>query len=350
MSTFFVYISEKGKGNLERRVFLSIAFLLVFIPSAIRYNIGTDFLSYIYIYESLDLYKEKIEPGYYFLNLFLKIFNANPQWVIASSAFIFTSVTFLAYPKKHAWILHFCFFSMLWYFSFNGIRQALATAFCFYAIFQYLEKKYISFIVITLVGSLFHFSAIFTALVGLLALIPVNKTLKTHFIPIIFITLIGITFISMTIVMVYLEKILSFLGFTKYAAYFGSRHFIQRDFGSGAGVIAKLLFSIYVILNTKYLLRINKQFWFVIVLVFLYSVSLVLANSIIIFGRMAVTFISAPVLSAYALYSINTNRKAHLTVLSFFFLLLIMTYTKDGIGTVTSYADPKLNPFQTIFK
>lgn len=49
-STFFVWLSEKGKGNLERYFFLGLAFLLVCVPAAIRYDVGADYMSYLAIY------------------------------------------------------------------------------------------------------------------------------------------------------------------------------------------------------------------------------------------------------------------------------------------------------------
>ena len=137
---------------------------------------------------------------------------------------------------------------------------------------------------------------------------------------------------------------------TKYAGYFSSaKHFDVRDFGSGIGVLAKILFSIYVILNAKAFIQPNKNYWLLIVLVFAYAVGVVLANNIIIFGRMADTFVVAPIVAGYLLLQLPSNKKINRIVLGAFLVFLALSFIKDGMGIETSYANPKRNPYQTIF-
>ncbi len=110
-----MWASEKGRTRFDRWFLLGIAFLLVFVPAAIRYDIGTDYVNYLAIYEgtsatkTLEPYKFK-EPLFYFVNWFYQSIDAHFQWVFATFAFIFTAVAFKAYPKKNAWLLHFLFF------------------------------------------------------------------------------------------------------------------------------------------------------------------------------------------------------------------------------------------------
>lgn len=351
-STFFVWLSEKGKGNLERYFFLGLAFLLVFIPSAIRYDIGTDYVNYLEIYENaslLESYRLK-EPAFYFINFFLKNYDSHFQWMFATFSFVFTAVAFKAYPRKNAWLLHFLFFLMLWFFSFNGIRQALALSWCLLALFSFFERRYVWFVLLTLVGSTFHQSALIFTMIGVACMVPLNERIKSYIAPLAFIAFIGFTFVAMNVVLIYIEQILQLLGLTRYANYFNSaRHFIARDFGSGIGILAKILFSFYIIFNTKHFLRLNKQYWFLIVLVFAYTVSTVLANSIIIFARMADVFALAPIVSAYLLLQLPINRQIHKLALACFMGFLLLSFIKESFGVPTTYADPKRNPYQTIF-
>ncbi len=352
VSTFFVWLSEKSKGRLERYFFLGLAFVLVFLPSAIRYDIGTDYVNYLRIYEtgSYINYQFK-EPAFYFINWFLDSIDAHYQWLFAIFSFIFTTVVFKAYPGRNAWLLHFLFFSMLWFFSFNGIRQAIALSFCLLALFDFFDKRYLWFFALTIIGSLFHQSALIITVVGALALIPLPIQFKNRVAPLAFIAVIGVAFFSMSIVLVYMEQVLNLLGMTKYAGYFNNtRHFIHRDFGSGLGVLSKVLFSIYIIINAKAYLQQNKQYWLLIVLVFAYALGLVLANSIIIFGRMADVFVIAQILGIYFLWSLPRNRKINKLVIAGFIAFLILSFIKDGMGVETSYADPKRNPYQTVFE
>ena len=350
-STFFVYLSEKGRKNIDRLFLLGIAFLFVFVPSAIRYDIGVDYMAYKDIYEnSMRLSTYLKEPGFYFINWFLSKLGAHFQWLFATIALIFTAVAFKAYPRKHASLLHFLFFSSLWYFSFNGMRQAVALAWCLLALVCFIENRYSYFFTFSFIGATFHLSALFILLAGFAALIPLTPRIKSKVLPLIFVSIIIATYISMNMVLVYIEQILKILGFLRYAGYFSSvKHFIARDFGTGIGVLIKVMFSSYIIMNSKIILKTNKNYWLLICLTFLYAVGAIIASRIIIFGRMANAFVVAPILGAYVLFVLNKKKNIHRFVLALFILFLFFAFVKDGMGIETSYANPKRNPYQTIF-
>lgn len=350
-STFFVWLSEKMRYKLDRWLVLGVAFLLVFIPAAIRYDIGTDYLNYLRIYESGSYINYQFkEPAFYFINWFLDSIGAHYQWLFTVFAFIFTAVAFKAYPRKNTWLLHFLFFAMLWFFSFNGMRQAVALSWCFLALFAFFEKRYVWFFVLTLIGATFHQSALFITVAGFAALIPLGNQVKYRVAPYSFIGFIIFTYISMNVVLVYMEQILSLVGLTKYAGYFSSaKHFVARDFGSGIGVLAKVLFSVYIIWSARYYIQLNKNFWLLIVLIFAYAVGVVLADKIIIFGRMADTFIVAPIIAGYLLLQLPRNKQINRIVLGAVLIFLMLSFVKLSFGTPTSYADPKRMPYQTIF-
>src|SRR5690554_5084354 len=91
-STLFVWLSEKMRYKLDRLLVLGVAFLLVFLPSAIRYDIGTDYLNYLEIYKSGSYINYKFtEPAFYFINCFLDSIGVHFQWLFAVLAFIFTA-------------------------------------------------------------------------------------------------------------------------------------------------------------------------------------------------------------------------------------------------------------------
>lgn len=239
---------------------------------------------------------------------------------------------------------------MLWFFSFNGIRQAIALSFCLLALFNYFDKRYLWFAFLTVLASFFHQSALLITLAGVIALIPLPNFLKNKVSPLVILGVLAIALFSTSLLLSYMEQILNLIGLTKYANYFNStRHFIPRDFGTGLGVLAKVLFSIFIISNIKSFVDINKNYWLLIILIALYALGAVLANQIIIFGRMADTFVVAQILGAYLLWTLPRNKKLNRLVVSIFMLFLILSFTKDGFGIETSYADPKRNPYQTIF-
>src|SRR5690606_38932510 len=122
-----------------------------------------------------------------------------------------------------------------------------------------------------------------------------------------------------------------------------------RDFGTGLGGMAKVLFSIYIICNAKALIEENKNYWLLIGLVFAYAVGVVLADKIITFVRMADTFVVAPIIAGYLLWHMPNNKQLNRLVLGSFLAFLMLTFFKLSFGIPTSYADPKRMPYQTIF-
>lgn len=238
--------------------------------------------------------------------------------------------------------------AMLWFFSLNGIRQAIAISFCLLALFKYFNKKILWFFILTGLGSLFHKSALFISLIGILALIPIRQSLKMYLFPWIFIGFITFTFISMSIVTFYIEQILSISGLTKYASYFGSEHFSEREFGSGLGILIKVLFSIYIIINSKSILNLNKNYWCLILLVFIYTLGAILANNIIIFSRMADTFVISIIISSYVLLQIPDNIRLNKIIVILFSIFLLLSFIKTSFGIPTTYSDPMLNPYDSI--
>lgn len=347
VSTFFVYISDKGKGRLEYNLFMTIAFLIVFIPSALRYDVGTDYVNYVDIYNNIKYYTE-IEPAYYFINLALSKVNSNQQWVFIVSAFIFTITIFKTYPKKYAWVLHFVIIALLWFYSLNVTRQAIATAFCLSATFKFFDKKYKQFYILSIVGILFHFSTVLFLIVGTLSLIPISKTLKIKIIPSIFLGVIAFSFLSVSIVLANIEIILNIVGFSKYIGYFGGEYFINPERGMGLGILLQISICTYVFINAKIFIEFNKQYWLLIMLAFMYSISVILSNEILIFGRLQIVFTVAPIVIAYTLFIIPGNRQIHKLVAIIFILFSFYMFVNKSIVSIND-KEAKLVPYKSIF-
>lgn len=350
-STFFVWASEKGRTKIDRWGLLFISFLLLFIPSAIRYDVGSDFISYIKIYENawaLESYKLK-EPAFYFINWLLKKADAEPQWLFVVFAFLFTVIPFTAYNRNNAWVLHFMFFSILWFFSFTGIRQAVALSFCFISLFHFFDKNYLLFFCSVAVAALFHQSAVVIGIIGLIVIVvPLPIRLKKSLVPFVFISLIIFSYFLIGLLLYYIEKILGVIGLGSYSAYFSGRFFVARTDGTGFAALFKIMLSIYIIARTKEFLSINYSYWIMIALVFVYAISVVLAMNIEIFGRMSTMLVFVIPVALFLLTYLRNNNLHRLVIISFltFFLLL---FIKDGFGLASSIHDPNINPYKTIF-
>lgn len=345
-STFFVYFSEKCKYRFDRNILLFIALLIIFIPSAIRYNIGTDFPSYINIYNKLENYTH-MEAGFYYINKFLRFINAHAQWSIAVLAFIFSYAAISSYPKKDAWILHLAFTLSLLFFSFNGVRQAIAIAFTLWAFHKYFHEKYIQALFLIIFGGLFHSSNYLYIPIGLVAFIPFSYTFKAYIFPAFFILIITI-FYFFTPELIKIAEFITIKLDLKYQRYFNSYHFMVRDWGTGLGALTKQLFCIYTLTKSKQLLQISKRNWLLIIIVFLTAIASILNKEIVIFSRLEKVFAVSIPIALYMLNKIDRYFSFTKTIVILFIVFLILIFQKEMISEPTKYSDPMLAPYQSI--
>ena len=160
-----------------------------FLMSALRYGIGTDYLyGYvpIFYWVRYDNPKQKeVEEGYILLNKLVAFYTDNYQWIFVLTSFIYIACVFYALYKssKKIWYSVLLFFLSYNYFnSYNIIRQEMAMAIILVGL-TFLQdeakiKDYVKFIVLVLIASTLHR----TALISLLFPIVMNIKVDTKYI------------------------------------------------------------------------------------------------------------------------------------------------------------------------
>lgn len=156
--------------NVLKSVIFKVICLILFIVSAFRYNLATDYSEYVEMFYSASLDDIRLYPEVSFtiISAFL-----NSSGFSSQSLFVFYAALSLFFFVKalNYWIDNFdvrilavAFFSMSMFYGFwesmNTIRQTAAAFIMFYG-FRYLfEKKYIQFTLFVGFASFFHYSAI----------------------------------------------------------------------------------------------------------------------------------------------------------------------------------------------
>lgn len=169
-STAFVWLYEKADCPIIARLMLFIAFLIVFLPAALRYNIGTDYWSYVDMFQEIkNGYPSQEEIAWLWLNVFIAKTGLDVQWIFVISSFITYLFIFKAYPKDGAWILHFVFICSFYLISYSTVRGGVAFAIMFFAIVQYIQtRRLFRFYIFLLLALLFHKSSILYIIVPIL--------------------------------------------------------------------------------------------------------------------------------------------------------------------------------------
>ncbi len=158
---FFVYISEKI--ITLKNIGITLALFLIVTLCGLRYNVGTDYESYVGIFEIIASDGFVIvEPGYYWFNKVFANFNNGSVYVFL----IFSLITyvFLFYSLAREKILLLgLFFTFTFGFVFlsnNLIRQSLVIAIFLYSIKFIYTKRLSRYFLCIAICSLFHYSAI----------------------------------------------------------------------------------------------------------------------------------------------------------------------------------------------
>lgn len=164
LSYFLLMLSKKTKDSKKKNVLITISFLIVFLVSALRVNVGTDYKSYVNWFNDIDTFSLSF-TNFLFNNMIfiIKLFTHNPQWLFVVTSFIILLFIHLHSIKEHEDydMIIFLFIVLGFYFStFNGIRQWIAIAIFMYS-FKYIKRKdFDKYLICIIVASLFHITAI----------------------------------------------------------------------------------------------------------------------------------------------------------------------------------------------
>jgi len=258
-------IKHKVKNLLDFMIFFLPVGTLLIMFLGLQDNVGTDYQSYLNLADGtkgMGWIERRSEFLFVYLVLFVKQFN-NPQLIFVFTAII--QVVFLmliTYEiKKMNYKLHYFFFlyfalSLVFFNQFNGIRQYTAIYIVIYGIFKLMDNKKITYIILVLVASLFHSSAIFC--LGFVILKKIlNKNISEKKVILIMIVLFISSFFDF---ISFYEKILAY---TRYSNYIGSSYLKALTW---QGIVTKIP-KLFIVLYSVYLLnksRIDEKARFLI--------------------------------------------------------------------------------------
>lgn len=202
-------IAPKAKN----KSFIIFSSLGLIIDSGLRHlSIGPDTYQYYLMFEEAksytisDLFKSTFGIGIYsnvkdvgywlFVRLFQQIFSSFRMFLIFIAVFFFTALGRFIYKNTddlRSILLSYLFYiGMFWYFfSTTGCRQTISVSLLMFAFPYLVEGKYIKYVAVILVSTLFHASAI-CAMLGVLVMFVHSK----RFFSILVITLIPIIFVA----------------------------------------------------------------------------------------------------------------------------------------------------------
>ncbi|MDM0466715.1 EpsG family protein [Clostridium perfringens] len=340
ISIIFAYISIYLKkdirntyANILRKISILLSFLPLFIVSAIRYDVGTDYFyryvpGFIYIqYGGIETY----EKGFILLNKFILLFTSNYQWLFVVTSFIFCFFTYKAiYDQSKGICLSIALLLVTssYFISLNTLRQCMSVAIFLYATKYIKNRNIYKYMFWIFIAIMFHSSSIIYIPVYFI----INNKIKYHF----------KEFIAIVIFMPILAKIfILFVNETKYTAYFSSE-FNTGKFDLWMFIINfSVLIFCYIFYNkgkndSEYIIFVNIQFITVILLLFSSIIPLI-SRIIICFTFSQVIFL--PKIINYIKSSLIRNSTK---------ILIVILYTIYMANTIILRGYHEVLPYKTI--
>lgn len=165
---FVIFWINVEKFSLNRRAFWIPILSLSLFAGMRSYQVGTDTGSYVANYiNNLDPnyfeFNDNVEKGYQLFDYFILHLTHNYFWLFFITA-LFVVYSYFRLIKKYSenYLLSVIIFVSFgtYTFFFNGLRQGIAMAIFTYAISALINKKLWLYLIICLVASTFHISAL----------------------------------------------------------------------------------------------------------------------------------------------------------------------------------------------
>ena len=226
-----VYSVLSVSKNIKSSTFFCLGFsIILFFILGLRHKVGGDWLNYLFIYENINDYFNPISLNFLESDYLYDLIN----WIAFNNSLGFVSVNL---ANTMIFIIGLYFFAskqlqpsmvylvavpyLIIVVSTGYVRQASALAFFLIGIHYLINKNYFTYVILIIVGSLFH-----KTLFGLLILVPL---MQFRFLSNFFnLNRVNINYLALIILLIFIS-IIFFNYFLKFQYYFVIRNYIGID-------------------------------------------------------------------------------------------------------------------------
>lgn len=360
LSTFLVYLSEKSISRRQRNLCLFLVFLVLAVPSAIRYNVGTDLPRYEVAFYQIALGLDtRFELGYLFANHIVSFLGLSFEWFVALISLVTYAIYCKYYPDiKNAWIISFLYVSTLYLYGFSNIRSGLIYVIMFLSIFRYITKKELGYYLLAvIVSASLHKTALIYLIVPILLSNGITKLLNRKYFSEAVLVILTILLFNPSVLhgLMFNNPFVSMLGFDKYI-----NHSVWGEapkLGSGLGVVVKLIPIITFVLFRSYFYKREPRAKYVVVLSLLLFFCVDLALAVKVAHRFEKYFFVTYIMVIYMFYIYNPIKKMRaifvLAYLAYYFLAFNLAIFRSGVNEegepINSGYVLRIAPYVTVF-
>lgn len=334
-SAAYSYMVNIRAGRVGFFIALSPVFFSILMALSLQEGVGTDYYAYLSMAageKDLGWIENKNEIFFVWLNE-LCIGLGEPQLIFFFTAFIQVSFLWLiVYELKkleltlHWFFLLYFIFLLVFFNSFNGIRQYTAVYMVVYSFFLLFYENKIRFIAVILLASCFHSTAIyFLPFAFLRRALEIKVGFPVVLIVLLF--LLCVSFSDLNGVMAYL------LGMTSYSSYLNSDYYGRLDTFSILTKFPKIITVIFgsYVLETKYEWLASK-YRYILNLSYISLFVLILSFSSALIWRMYQYFDFFTVIPVLILLSYAKQKQPLFFAIAFFLLIFLLKVTVFAKG------------------
>lgn len=314
---------------------LFFLFIVLFVFSAFRDGLGTDYVNYVWAYENPELWDQELLFKFLFLTIPRFITDNVIIFFIISSLVV--NYYFIKSINKYSPIIFLSviiYITQLYFSSYNVVRQFIALAiFCYYGAKYINDRRIFAYTIMVIILAQIHYSMYMLLFFPIIAYYDRNIKTYWYIFSISFFLFALQTYDILNFASIFnLIPNLSYLS-VKFEILQDSADFFFGQFQSSNQLIIKNLLALLFLLRIQYLKEENaSMFWFNL---FLFGV--ILHNILVKFSMMAVRLsylgdLALVVLVPYYIKSFE-NKKIRIALIVFFSIYFIsLFYYRFVIG------------------
>lgn len=235
-----------NRSSIKFICWMFIAFLALFLVAGLRFEVGKDYTdTYVFTYKLVQAHSKNIrmDIGLLIIYRIISFFEWNVQWIFIITSFIIAFLTCKSIKNQSknialSYWIYIC--GVFYFFSMNGVRQAIAIIIFYYSLTYIENKKLNKYMALNVIGCLFHASAIL--FLPLFFVLNKKISLKVKALAI-FIMSVGGKFI--------IPICMNLLVHTKYAMYITNGAYMAQDTFNFSMILNMFFFLVYEIVLSK---------------------------------------------------------------------------------------------------
>lgn len=287
LAIVFYYICTnhiKNVNNINKKsVFLILCLMQMTLIVGLRYNVGADFKSYRQIFDLIGngAYNfTNVEIGYKYLCRIIYLIGGS--YYTLNIVIAFLSFLFIILTIKKISIDYFCSIYLyitlfFFYHAMNQTRQQLAIAIAVYAVTFLCENKMKQFVVLIIVGSLFHTSILLYLILAILKNIKITKKI-----------MFGYSVLAVILLFSF-NILIKILQYTKYGFYLSTSYNSTATDSTIINTLIRVVFLMLVLSRKNYVQNTSKKN-ILYHMAFLCTIFQLLTIRVSLFGRITTNF------------------------------------------------------------